>query len=126
MSRLRCLVLLPAIVFCAFVLGGCSDESLALRPVVEDADLGQNADSNLLRLRVGTSVVVEAIIVHPEIEGSTAIVVHDLVSDDASVAKVRWLHDDQFEIEAVAVGETVLRAIHDHDDRATRPIRVIP
>jgi hypothetical protein len=112
--------------FIALVLFACSSESLALTPVEKDAGLKQSAGDNILRLRVGTSVVVEAIIVHPEIEGSTAITVHDLVSDDASVAKVTWLHDDQFQIEAIAVGETILRAKHDDDDRARRPIRILP
>ncbi len=106
---------------------GCADESLALSiPKEERHLLERNGDSNVLRMRAGTSAVVWASITHPEIEGSTTIEVHELVADDSAIVSVVRIPPDRWELRAAGIGETVLRAKNDGDERASVPIKVLP
>ena len=109
------------------LLLGCSGESLAVyAPKDQPEVLQTNADSNVHRLQVGTSAIVKATIIHPEIEGSTAIQVDELVVDDPSLVTVIPLPHEQWELRGIGIGETVLRAKNDGDVRASLPIKVIP
>ena len=88
--------------------------------------LTKNSDSNVRRLSVGTSATVKATIIHPEIEGSSTVEVDELVVDDPAIVTVIPLPHDQWELRGVGIGETVVRAKHDGDVRASLPLKVVP
>jgi hypothetical protein len=90
-------------------------------------DLGRNADSNLARVGEGEIFVLKTKIIHPEVEGHTELDVESMSSDNPQVVSVRpGFAKSEFIVETHAVGETVLRAKIDGDERGVLPIKVIP
>jgi len=108
-------------------LAGCG-ESLAISADPTSTSkanpLGEDNDSNLIRLDEGDLLVVKAQIFHEEIEGSSSFDVEDLRADDATIVEISPIGDAKFIVRAIAPGETIIRAKIDGDERGTTPIRV--
>lgn len=107
-------------------LAGCSD-SASVDPVDGVADLGEDANSNVIRLSGGIPRVVRATAIHPEVEGESTFPVDQITSGDPTILAVEpQLVPNTFMLRPLREGETVI-SLFSRGDRYDRiPVKVLP
>jgi hypothetical protein len=108
----------------AVLLVGCKPHATFYS--ADPTALGQDGNSNLLRVKSGRTVVAHVKIVREEIEGSSEFEVDEVTSDDPAIVTIEALGDSQFSLRGIAEGETKLRVKIAGDERDVVPIRVLP
>lgn len=119
------------------LLIGCADDTPYLYVMTKETPVVHPQHPGATAIAVGSSIAVQPSMIHEEIEGSSALAVDDMSSDDTKTLTVLptsrsydvensiSINDRSWVLTGVAAGSTKLRLYRDHNEVGVMNIDVI-